>query len=181
MKNPFTLTGLSPKSSQIQLGRRFVGATSVTGSEHLPSQNSLAVVKAVPTSFSPTTLVRVIVVDDHEWIREIAAQVVRQTLPLAEVVVRNDGLEALLAYQEGGADFVVTNHHMPRMDGMTLIQELHAHAPDLPIVMISVNPAAKADAEAAGANWFLAKEQIMERMPRLLLDHIKGGARPAED
>ena len=124
---------------------------------------------------------RVIVVDDHEWIREIAAQIVRQTLPFAEVVVRKDGLEALVAYLEGGADFVVTNHNMPRMNGMDLIKELHGHAPDLPIVMISVNPAAKADAEAAGANWFLTKQQLMEGMPRLLLDHVKGIARPAGD
>ena len=158
--------------------RRFVGATSAVGSEHLASQIPLAVVKAVSSPSSPSVPARVIVVDDHEWIREIATQVVRQTLPFAEVVVRKDGLEALVAYLEGGADFVVTNHHMPRMDGMSLVQELHAHAPDLPIVMISVHPEAEADAEAAGANWFLTKQQIMERMPRLLLDHIKGVARP---
>ena len=117
--------------------------------------------------------VRVIVVDDHEWIRDIAAHVVRQTLPYAEVIVRNDGLEALMAFREGGADFVVTNHHMPHMDGMELIQELRQYAPTLPIVMISVHPEARRDAEAAGANWFLCKVEIMEKMPPLLLHELR--------
>ena len=124
---------------------------------------------------SPTThSLRVIVVDDHDWIREIAVEIVRQTLPQAEIIALKDGLEALDAYQRGGADFVVTNHHMPHMDGAALIHELRACAPDLPILMISVHPEAKADAMAAGANWFLSKEQIMEKMPPLLLSHIPG-------
>lgn len=117
--------------------------------------------------------VRVIVVDDQEWIREIAAQVVRQTLPNAQLIVATDGLEALMAFRQGGADFVVTNHHMPRMDGAILIGELRHLAPDLPIVMISVHPEAQADAEAAGANWFLQKDQIMELLPALLLDALR--------
>ena len=117
---------------------------------------------------------RVIVVDDQEWIREIAVQVVHLTLPSAEIVAKKDGLEALMAFRQGGADFVVTNHHMPRMDGMELIQELRMAAPDLPIVMISVHPDARVDAMAAGADWFLTKEQIMEHMPGLLLDKIRG-------
>lgn len=127
------------------------------------------------TSPNPTSQhrARVIVVDDHEWIREIAAQVVRQTLPHAEIIVRNDGLEALLAFREGGADFVVTNHRMPILDGMGLVQELREHAPDLPIVMISVHPEAREDAMATGANWFLQKDEIMEKMPPLLLSELR--------
>ena len=117
--------------------------------------------------------VRVIVVDDAEWIRDIAAQVVRQTLPRAEIIVKNDGLEALMAFQQGGADFVVTNHCMPHMNGMELIQELRQVAPNLPVVMISVHPEAKKDAEAAGANWFLQKEHILEGIPRLLLSALR--------
>ena len=46
---------------------------------------------------------------------------------------------------------------------------MREHAPRLPILMVSVKPEAKVDAMAAGANWFLVKEQIMESMPPLLL------------
>lgn len=115
---------------------------------------------------------RVIVVDDHEWIRQIAVQVVRNTLPDAEIMENKNGLEALVDYLQNGADFVVTNHYMPIMTGMALIQELRTYAPHLPIVMISIHPEARADAERAGADWFLTKEQIMEQMPRLLLESL---------
>ena len=127
-----------------------------------------------PPSSASAKPPRVIVVDDHEWILEIAVEIVRQTLSQAVIVTAKDGLEALGKFQSGGADFVVTNHHMPHMDGATLIHELRALAPDLPIVMISVNPDAKYDAMAAGADWFLTKEQLMEKMPPLLLTHLLG-------
>ena len=113
--------------------------------------------------------------DDHEWIRNILVDIVTQTLPKAEVVIAEDGLQALEAFQELGADFIVSNHSMPRMDGMTLIRTVRQHWPELPILMVSVKPEAREDAMAAGASWFLRKEQIMEHMPPLLLRHTSGG------
>lgn len=58
---------------------------------------------------------RVIVADDHDWIRQILVRVVQQTLPEAQVIETKDGLQAFEAYQQGGADFLVTNHSMPHM------------------------------------------------------------------
>ena len=65
-----------------------------------------------------TRLPRIVVADDHEWIRLILVQVARETLPLAEVVEANDGQQALEACRRGPCDFLVTNHAMPRMNGM---------------------------------------------------------------
>ena len=119
---------------------------------------------------------RVIVADDQEWILQILGQVTRQTLPLAEVVQVVDGRQALEAYQNGRCDFLVTNHTMPNMDGLELIRAVRAQSPALPIVMVSVHPEVASDAVEAGANWFLTKEQIMERLPALLQAHTRGGA-----
>ena len=94
--------------------------------------------------------------------------VVRQTLPQADVAVATDGLQAMDAFHEKGADFLVTNHAMPHLDGMGLIQRIRREKPELPILMVSVHPEASVDAMAAGANWFLSKTQIMEEMPVLL-------------
>ena len=113
--------------------------------------------------------VRVLVVDDHEWIRDIAVEIVRQTLPEAEILVTSDGLGALQSFQNGGADFVVTNQCMPHMNGAELTRELRRQAPELPILMISMDTSAKSDAEAAGVNWFLTKDQLLEGLPPLLL------------
>ena len=121
---------------------------------------------------SPVPL-RILVTDDHEWIRRIAVEIVRQTLPDADVVEKEDGLQALEAFQREKCDFLVTNHHMPHMNGMTLIREVRKQVPDLPVLMISIDPDAKSDAMAAGADWFLTKEELMERMPPLLLHHAR--------
>ena len=131
----------------------------------------------VPPSDRPP---RVIVADDHEWILQIVAQVTRDTLPLAEVVETTDGEQALEAYRQKPCDFLVTNHAMPKMDGAALIRTLRQENADLPILMVSIHPSAEADAKAAGATWFLTKEQIMERMPPILREHTHGGTGPEE-
>ncbi len=114
---------------------------------------------------------RVIVADDHEWILQILTQIIQNTLPAAEVVAVEDGRQALEEYQRGGCNFLVSNHQMPHMDGSTLIRHVRAQASDLPILMVSVKPEVKTEALAAGATWFLAKDQLMEHLPPLLRQH----------
>ena len=132
----------------------------------------------VPPSDRPA---RVIIADDHEWILQVLVQVVQDTLPTAEVVAVEDGLQALEAYRQGGCDFLVSNHLMPHMDGPALVRQVRAQAPDLPILMVSVKPEAKAEALAAGATWFLAKEQITEHLPGLLRQHSHGQKSPVAE
>ena len=128
------------------------------------------------TSGSP----RIIVADDHAWIRKILVKVIQEAVPAAEVIATENGLEALPAYEQGGANFLVTDHHMPEMDGAVLTRQVRSQAPDLPILMVSVQPEAKADAKEAGATWFLSKDQIMEHLPPLLLQHALIGQIPLE-
>lgn len=94
---------------------------------------------------------RIIVADDQEWIRLILVQVVRQTLPAATIIETENGLQAFDAYQHGGCNFLISNHTMPGMDGMGLISNVRRRSPNLPIVMVSVHPEAKFEAEEAGA------------------------------
>ena len=114
---------------------------------------------------------RILVADDHEWIRRVLVEVARQTLPAADLIEVEDGARAGEVYQQGGCDFLVSNHQMPHLDGTGLVRRVRKHDPGLPIRMVSVKPQAEADAVAAGANWFLTKVDIMEKMPGLLLRH----------
>ncbi len=113
--------------------------------------------------------------DDHEWIRSILVDVVHQTLPTAEVLVTEDGLEALVAFQTGDCDFLISNHRMPHMNGPSLMRHVREEAPTLPIVAISTDANERGEALSAGANWFLMKEDIMEFLPRLLLSYAGFG------
>lgn len=67
---------------------------------------------------------------------------------------------------------------MPHMNGATLIRQMRALAPTLPILMVSAQPGVKLEALAAGANWFLTKKQIMEHLPPLLRQHAAGATGP---
>ena len=128
-------------------------------------------------SLSSSRFARILVADDHEWIREVVVAIVRQTLPAAEITQVEDGAKALRSYQRTGCDFLVTNHLMPEMDGMTLIRHVREQSPGLPILMVSVKPEAEVDAMSAGANWFLAKVDLMEHLPGLLLRHAVAPSR----
>ena len=130
---------------------------------------------AVPVDRRVRKSLRIIVADDHEWIRAILTDVVHQTLPTAEVLVTADGLEALVAFQTGECDFLVSNHRMPHMNGPSLMRHVREESPTLPIVAISTNLHERSEAILAGANWFLMKEEIMEFLPNLLLIYAGHG------
>lgn len=111
---------------------------------------------------------RIIVVDGRESGLQLVVNLVRETLPAAEIVATETGLEALHAFEQGGADFLVTNHQMPGTDGATLIRRVRAQQPTLPIVMISLELGARSTSTAAGADWFLNETEVVERLPELL-------------
>ena len=123
-------------------------------------------------SQSPNAL-RIIIAYDHDLIRQILVKVVRETLPASTVVETADGLQAFEAYKNCDCHFLVSNHCMPNMDGMTLIRHVRKKAPELPILMVSVKPEAETDAFAAGANWFLRKDSIFDQMSALLRQHVR--------
>ena len=126
-----------------------------------------------------TPSVRVIIADDHEWILNILTQVVRDTLPAGRWSLSRMAKRLSMPTARTDAIFLVSDHLMPHLDGPTLVRSVRALAPGLPIVMVSAKPDVRAEALAAGANWFLAKDQITEHLPRLLREYIHGQKPPA--
>ena len=78
---------------------------------------------------------RVLVIDDEDLIR----RAVRTVLERAGYRVREarSGLDALRLWNEEESDLVITDIHMPGMDGLELIQRLLALKPHLPIIAVS--------------------------------------------
>src|SRR5438045_8655546 len=73
---------------------------------------------------------RVLVVDDEQSLRKILAATLQREG--YEVQVACDGEEALAALDRDGADVVVTDLVMPKMDGLSLLRKGVASHPDLP-------------------------------------------------
>jgi two-component system, OmpR family, response regulator MprA len=77
----------------------------------------------------------ILVVDDEEVIRDTLAEILEaQGYP---VQTASNGAEALEAIQEGRPSIVVTDVHMPRMDGVELVEQLHERGYDPPIVVVT--------------------------------------------
>jgi two-component system response regulator HydG len=79
--------------------------------------------------------IRVLVVDDEESAREGLRKLLR--LEGYDVVVAEDGADALERATEQPPEVVVTDLKMPRVDGLELMHRLHALYPGLPVIVVT--------------------------------------------
>jgi two-component system chemotaxis response regulator CheY len=108
----------------------------------------------------------ILVVDDTRSMRKMVAAVLAGAG--YDVAEAGDGLEALELAKGQRFDLVVTDHNMPRMDGVTLVRELRAIAAYDPVALIvlstEVDPAVKQRGREAGATGWMAKPFDPQRM-----------------
>jgi two-component system chemotaxis response regulator CheY len=101
----------------------------------------------------------ILVVDDSASIRQMVSFTVKSAG--YEVVEAVDGVDGLDKARTAGADLVLTDQNMPRMDGLTLIRSLRAltHYKTVPILMLTTesSDAMKSQGRAAGATGWLVK------------------------
>jgi PAS domain S-box-containing protein len=112
---------------------------------------------------------RVLVVDDEENILNTAKDALEQVG--YHVKVAHGGDEALQQLRSHGldVDVVITDIVMPSTDGLTVIRELHAERPDLPIIAASGLADSRTDeALEAGADVFLSKPFTAEKLQAAL-------------
>ena len=100
---------------------------------------------------------RVLVVDDEPNLRRVLAATLQREG--YEVTLCSDGEEALSAIERDGADVVVTDLVMPKVDGLTLLRKVVQKHPDVPVIVITAHGRIDSAVEAmkAGAFDFVAK------------------------
>jgi len=107
---------------------------------------------------------RVLLVDDHPEVR----RVVRRNLVRAGhfVVEAWNGRVAVELAREITFDLVISDLRMPDMSGIELLEVLHAHDPDLPVVLTSgsLDPLSHDEARELGVFAYLPKPVPFELM-----------------
>src|SRR3989441_10986062 len=100
---------------------------------------------------------RVLVVDDEQSLRKVLAATLQREG--YEVTVCAEGEEAIASLDRDGADVVVTDLVMPRMDGLTLLRKVVARHPDVPVIVVTAHGKIDSAVEAmkAGAFDFVTK------------------------
>lgn len=92
-------------------------------------------------------LIRVLIVDDTDSMRELMATHVEQAgMTVAALAV--DGLQAVAAARELQPDAIILDVEMPVMDGLQALPGLLAAAPATKVVVFSSRPEATTEAPA---------------------------------
>jgi two-component system chemotaxis response regulator CheY len=81
---------------------------------------------------------KILVVDDMPLMRHVLINMLRQ-LDYKDIVEATDGLQALNILQNQMFDLVITDLHMPKMDGITLLDNIRkdAELKNLPVLMVT--------------------------------------------
>lgn len=87
-----------------------------------------------------STLIRVVIADDHELIREGIKKIVRHSADLKIVGEAADLKQALALIAQVRPDVVVLDISLPDTDGLDGLAELRRHFPNLRVVMLSMHP-----------------------------------------
>lgn len=108
----------------------------------------------------------ILIADDSESVREV----VSFTLENAgyKVLVGQDGEDALKFLNGEEIHLVVTDLHMPKMDGITLIKNIRSNPSyqNIPILFLTTESQAskKDEAKAAGATGWIVKPFVPEKL-----------------
>ena len=117
-----------------------------------------------------------IIVDDEREVRLSIRRVMARCFESAQIFEATSGQEALKLYESHGADLMIIDHHIPALDGLSLVRFLRAQDVKIPLVLISSNPQLEKESSAAGATRFLHKRQLRESLEESLVSWVGAAA-----
>jgi DNA-binding NarL/FixJ family response regulator len=119
-------------------------------------------------------VIRVMVVDDHEFIRTTVCELIDSADDMETVGEADDGSRACDVALRTRPDVVLMDLSMPGMNGIDATRALRRELPDVRVIVLtsSTNGQDVTDAAAAGAIGFLAKGAD----PDAVLDAVRSAA-----
>jgi DNA-binding NarL/FixJ family response regulator len=104
-------------------------------------------------------VIRVMVVDDHEFVRSMMCELIDGTDDMQVVGVASDGGQALPVAQETTPDVVLMDLSMPGMNGIDATRAVTSSIPGARVIVLTSSTKGQDvhDAAAAGAVGFLSK------------------------
>lgn len=118
---------------------------------------------------------RILLVDDEVQVREVINHAL--TMLGYEVIQASNGREALELFNMNRPDLVISDIHMPEMNGLELLKTIRDGDPELPVVLITgfnVDEARQV-AEEYAANALLLKPFRLRQLQQILNELLKGG------
>lgn len=125
-----------------------------------------------------SNLIRLVIADDHELIREGVKKIVRQCTDLKVVGEAVDLQQAIALIAQVRPDVAVLDITMPDADGLDGLITLRRHFPDLRIVILSMHPEERYALEAlrAGALGYVSKASASTDLVQAIRQAASGQA-----
>ncbi len=129
----------------------------------------------------PLREIRVIIIDDSAMARTSLARLLQTRFALRIVGQAEDGLNGLALVERLEPDLVVTDLHMPGLDGLQLVELLRQKFPAIRSIITSDHdgPVVQAISRRQGADAFITKQHLAEELPCLLRRLFPGALEPA--
>jgi DNA-binding NarL/FixJ family response regulator len=83
---------------------------------------------------------RIILADDHSFIRLGLIQILKDEYPLADITEVGDGESLVKEVTLHDFDLVITDIDMPGRSGLEALQQIKLIKPDLPVLVLSIYP-----------------------------------------
>ena len=122
--------------------------------------------------------IKVIIVDDHPFMRDALESLLAESDDIRVVGVCADGIEVAATAGRTAPDVVLMDLDMPQMSGLEATQELRTTQPQIRVVILTgaCTQAAIRKAEALGVEGFMLKgEEDPADLPRRIRDVAAGG------
>ena len=121
---------------------------------------------------------RILIVDDHEIIREGLKRILSSTAERWQIAEASDGFLALDRLREQEFDLVIVDLTMPGMSGLELIKRIHADSPRLAMMVLSMHPEEQYAMRAfkAGARGYVTKDRAGTELVHAVRKVANGGA-----
>ena len=125
-----------------------------------------------------TDLIRVLMVDDHEVVRQGIRNMLEQTNGISVVGEAGDGEAAIEQIQTIHPDVVLMDIEMPKLDGVETVRKLRQLGLDTPVILLSVYAKDEYifDGLRAGAKGYLMKDIGQAELVQAIKTVHEGGS-----
>ncbi len=119
---------------------------------------------------------RIIIADDHSYIRLGLLQILKDEFPFAEIKEIANGTDLVQAVKEEDWDLIISDLEMPGKNGLEALEKIKELKPQIPVLMLSIydEDLYAIRALKAGASGYLNKNSIPEELINVIR-HIQSG------
>lgn len=185
---PFTSIAMAPRtakstpdvSNQIVLAHK-TGSGEMTDDPHTSTAQSPTPTGNVMPSISPnhksTTVISVLLVDDHALMREGLHQLLELEEDMHVIGEAVDGFDALYKIRKLQPDVVLMDIRMPMVDGIAVTRQVSQEFPDIAVIMLTMSGDQQQMLQAMknGARGYLLKSASSQEVMQAIRVVHEGG------